>query len=185
MDTLCIKLATVNILISLPVSVAELGWLCCWDFFLGSVGWDFARPSFFAGIWLCCCKDCAGGEDGAACREVGEKLGCCFRSFLKAELKGVWDCLGSSDVLESRRSFGEEAGEDGDEGCVCFCLSSPCAGGGVSLFLWGGSSFGGGPGLGLDSEHWDLWWDSFFSVNLFLLLSFLPKVNSSRQLIEI
>ncbi len=165
----------------LPVSVAELGWLFCWDFFLDSVGWDFARPSVFAGNWLCCCKDCwdcGGGEDGAVCTGVGEELGCCFRSFLNVELKGVWECLGSSEGLESGGSFGEEAGEDGAEGCACFCLSSPCVGGGVSLFLRGESSFGGGAGLRLTSEHWDLWCESFFSDSLFFLLSFLPVVDA-------
>lgn len=75
------------------------------------------------------------------------------------------------------------AGEDASAGDDCFddgCgldFSSPSLSGGVSLFLRGGSSFGGaGVGLEPDSDIGPFTGlrPSFFSGNLFFFLSFLP-----------
>lgn len=93
---------------------------------------------------------------------------------------GDWDWAGT--VLSAwggSRGAGEDAraGDDCFDNDCCLDFSSASLSGGVSLFLRGGSSFGGaGGGLGPDSEIGPFTGlrASFFSDNLFFFLSFLP-----------
>lgn len=138
-----------------PVSVTGTAKFFCVSFFLGSLGADLASPSFFAGGGLSARGGCGCGSWPG---EVAGGVGCvALRSFLGAMLDGggaAGGCLGSDAGSERGSASGVSFGEGlsgGGDCCLagCFCFSSPCFGGGDSLFLWGCSSLREGEtGLG-------------------------------------